>query len=242
MAENNWLLNDIAPVSLAQEFAAPAAEQGWEIHDSAPLPLAMQFAAAAVPWVLVYWGPPPILLEAGAPPAEPDLIVELLAEPIEEEAEGDFVFAFLFDEQITPVLLEEDFPEQPEPEAVLAEQFFDEEVQAPPLIPVRVEDEAAEPEDEEVLLPWQLTEDDVPAAFVQDEETFAEGFDGDDVAVAQFFDDAAPPQDPHIVMLDAETEPDLDTDQETFFAVITDDDGVVVVVEWIVRARRRGRR
>jgi hypothetical protein len=64
MAERNWKLNDIAPLSLAQEEEAAAAAGSWGLSDSAPLPLGQTFAAAAAEWSESNWGPATLAFNA----------------------------------------------------------------------------------------------------------------------------------------------------------------------------------
>lgn len=55
MPENNWLLNDSAPVTLAQEFSAAPSEAAWGWFG---LPMAgegSEFAPPAAPWAEHDW-------------------------------------------------------------------------------------------------------------------------------------------------------------------------------------------
>lgn len=68
MPDNNWLLQDIAPVTLAQEFEAALTEAAWVLNDTGPLSLTLEFSAAASEWSDTYWTPAQIAFNgAGAP-------------------------------------------------------------------------------------------------------------------------------------------------------------------------------
>jgi hypothetical protein len=51
---SNFVLNDVAPVTLAQGFATPPAATAWTLNDAAPVTLA--FEAAPAGWTGTYWG------------------------------------------------------------------------------------------------------------------------------------------------------------------------------------------
>jgi hypothetical protein len=73
MAENNWLLNDSAPVSFAQEFQAAPSEGVWGWFG---LPMAgegAEFAAAATPWVETYWAPAEMAFNGAESPTSSDV-------------------------------------------------------------------------------------------------------------------------------------------------------------------------
>jgi hypothetical protein len=74
MAENNWLLNDSAPVSFAQEFQVAPSEGVWGWFG---LPMAgegTEFAAATSPWSETYWTPAEMAFNGPeTPPASGDV-------------------------------------------------------------------------------------------------------------------------------------------------------------------------
>ena len=57
MAENNWLLNDSAPVPLGQEFAAAAPAKAWGWFGMPAAGEGSQFEAAANPSTETFWTP-----------------------------------------------------------------------------------------------------------------------------------------------------------------------------------------
>ena len=55
MAENNWVLTDSAPTSLAQEFAAAPTEGAWGWFGLPAAGEGTEFAAPAAPWAEQDW-------------------------------------------------------------------------------------------------------------------------------------------------------------------------------------------
>ena len=123
MAENNWVLNDSAPTSLAQEFAAAPTEGAWGWFGLPAAGEGTEFAAPAAHWAEQDWLAAlgyQMAAEAGGTPA--DIIFGFF-----DEVETDFIeevdesyLGFVFDEPANEPIFgfsaDEDFEDTVDPD------------------------------------------------------------------------------------------------------------------------------